>query len=45
MGSQLVRLSTPSNAETAKRQWECNGSMKHGRIIMTEKKGALKSNI
>jgi len=31
MGTELFRLSTPSNAEIAKRRLECHGSMKHDR--------------
>jgi len=42
VGTELFRLSTPSTAEIAKRRWECNGRMKHGRT-MTEKKGHLKN--
>jgi len=42
VGTELFRLSTPSNAEIAKRRWECNGSMKHGRTKMTVKNDNLK---
>jgi hypothetical protein len=42
VGTELFRLATPSNAEIAKSRWECNGSTKHGRTIMTVKKGHLK---
>lgn len=42
VGTELFRLSTPSNAAIAKRRWEGNGSMTHGRALMTVKKGHLK---